>query len=784
MEFDKFNKEPTPANAMEVAAALQRVYRDLPDREHQLDLHQDAAIQAIGASLAQGKRSGYVEMATSTGKTFIESVLAEAAVLAGKRVLMLAPSVQIADQISGHDSNTGLGKFSNLHESGQVRQHYASRRANSEAPVVVSTYQGLLSEIKSDTPRLGQFDVIIADECHRSLGQATSQALTTYMPDAIKIGFSATPDYADDRKSEEIYDQPLFEYSLLSAIESGITAPVRPVIYETGQSLELSNIRAEFTETELAPLIANMERNGAALNLVQDLVSDGRRGIVACVPGLENAHARLMARLISEAPNSDRQIKAVEVGSHLSRDEQLKRLAAYAKGDIDVLTFTRTLEEGWDSQDTSFCLNLAPTTSPVRTKQLLGRVLRPNPDGKTSIYVDFVDAMSGIAKQQYTSYHALELEDIDLHRTLGRRTEHAQLPYKGRQHITNIDALFSGEIYQQLLRSHGKSLRDVTVSKNSNAVDPMVLFWERRLEKEGLPAELPYNIALPSKTDQAVRKTAARLLENSIDTPDIMTIIDEVPGTNHQKQLLAGYAVRVAWDEPTMNTLPEVDDSTEEAVENVFIEQQNDKINRVFNTISEREAGVIALRFGLTDGEPKTIDEISKVYGVTKGRITQVESKAMKKILHPFRTNILAGLLELDETPPSSARIPKPEHTGLSADDSPTLAELQERAETSVKEYQSFLSSDVARNIRKHLTDSELGEIARQTDHQLTKASRQAYDEVTEEIEPRGEQAKKILIARTRFQRATALQSFIRYEQSWREDRDKRNKNHAEDATT
>ena len=54
-----------------------------------------------------------------------------------------------------------------------------------------------------------------------------------------------------------------------------------------------------------------------------------------------------------------------------------------------------------------------------------------------------------------------------------------------------------------------------------------------------------------------------------------------------------------------------------------------EQLHAVLDTLSEREAGVISMRFGLTDGEPKTLDEIGKVYGVTRERIRQIESKTM-----------------------------------------------------------------------------------------------------------------------------------------------------------
>ena len=81
----------------------------------------------------------------------------------------------------------------------------------------------------------------------------------------------------------------------------------------------------------------------------------------------------------------------------------------------------------------------------------------------------------------------------------------------------------------------------------------------------------------------------------------------------------------------------------DEAVSCTLLQEQ---LHSVLDTLSEREAGVVSMRFGLTDGQPKTLDEIGKVYGVTRERIRQIESKAMSKLRHPSRSNVLRDYLD------------------------------------------------------------------------------------------------------------------------------------------
>jgi RNA polymerase primary sigma factor len=82
------------------------------------------------------------------------------------------------------------------------------------------------------------------------------------------------------------------------------------------------------------------------------------------------------------------------------------------------------------------------------------------------------------------------------------------------------------------------------------------------------------------------------------------------------------------------------------AVDAVSFTLMQDQLTSVLQTLSEREAGVVRLRFGLTDGQPRTLDEIGQVYGVTRERIRQIESKTMSKLRHPSRSQVLRDYLD------------------------------------------------------------------------------------------------------------------------------------------
>jgi RNA polymerase primary sigma factor len=80
-----------------------------------------------------------------------------------------------------------------------------------------------------------------------------------------------------------------------------------------------------------------------------------------------------------------------------------------------------------------------------------------------------------------------------------------------------------------------------------------------------------------------------------------------------------------------------------EAVGFTMLQEQ---LRSVLGALTEREAGVVSMRFGLSDGQPKTLEEIGQVYGVTRERIRQIESKTMSKLRHPSRSRALRDYLE------------------------------------------------------------------------------------------------------------------------------------------
>jgi len=74
-----------------------------------------------------------------------------------------------------------------------------------------------------------------------------------------------------------------------------------------------------------------------------------------------------------------------------------------------------------------------------------------------------------------------------------------------------------------------------------------------------------------------------------------------------------------------------------------------DKLRRVLGTLSAREQKVLEMRFGLSDGTPKTLEEVGMMFNVTRERVRQIETKALKKLRHPTRARKLKAFLEMPE---------------------------------------------------------------------------------------------------------------------------------------
>lgn len=88
------------------------------------------------------------------------------------------------------------------------------------------------------------------------------------------------------------------------------------------------------------------------------------------------------------------------------------------------------------------------------------------------------------------------------------------------------------------------------------------------------------------------------------------------------------------------------DDTVDSPIDDIFKNEVNKTIENVLNTLNEREAEIIVLRYGLKDNRPRTLEEVGAKYSITKERVRQIEEKALAKLRHPVRAGMLRECLE------------------------------------------------------------------------------------------------------------------------------------------
>jgi RNA polymerase sigma factor (sigma-70 family) len=665
-------REPTIED-FKLAGALQAIVQEIDagGRDFKLTHVQREALQAMGENIVNGEVAGVLEVFTGGGKSLCIALYAEAAVRAGQRIHIITDSISNANQLIGENGERGMGRFTNLVKTGLVKANYGGRIGNKKAPVIVSTWAGLLTEAEAITTgkdRLGQFDQIAGDECQRALGRQTVRALYGYQPGARRVGFSATPDFAEDRQSAEAFSRTWYRFDVLQAIKAGRFPAVRALLMPTDVPLEVIDPGREFTPRELEPLVLNGARNGIALLAAQGFFNMGlKRGNVACIAGQGNLHASIMARLFSTLTVDGRKVVAMDVGSHLSKAEDARRRQLFDAGEVDILTDTVALEVGWDPKlPLGFIMNLQPTRSERVTGQRMGRFghafIPEEERDETSdqldlpvVYVDFADTVMG-PKQQYTALHALKQDTVDYSRIVGEgNAPRASRDPMHRNTRLNIEAYLSRELLDRLMQVQGKPLSDVLVNRQPRTREAeLVDVWERKLLAEGLPAEVPFNQVVTPRLDRRIQTAIARLEREGV--PITLAAVHELAteSSHADRRLLQLFGVQLpleaASDEiPTytrhgeqIRTQRRAIDTIQRAVEIVPEEQGTDPVEKVeheaaaaaleqaIEKLSERDAVIIRLRFGLS-GHKLSHGEVAKIIGKSEQEVRRIERDALAK---------------------------------------------------------------------------------------------------------------------------------------------------------
>lgn len=603
--------------------------------------HQRIILQDVLQGFQEGMQRGYVESPTATGKTYLMARLAEGFYNAGDRVLILCDRRQQADQILGKAGDTGLIQVTDAMDLRDIGTHYEQTHATPADRVVISTYASL--NHFAQTGELGEFQVILGDEAHKSLGPVTSANLINFCPNAIKIGFTATPTYSIDKKVGQIFDAPFHSTSLKEAIENDLVAPVHCLIYATDEEIPFFENTQEYTQKELEKLISLRPRNDKAIEFAKDFIKDGRQGIIGCVPGSNLAHARMLAKdldgdFVKLDDGRFKFIRARSVGNHQSNAENRKALSEFESGQVDILMFVDMISEGWNSNVASFLIDLEPTASKVKKTQKIGRVIRKKANNLPSIVVDFMDISR---KHQITALDVLQEKHFVIGKSFGARTPSGE-GSSGRPTVDRlfVERIINSSLWLELERIDMHKVADLRLRATSDEPsvrDPIFAKYEQLLGR-GYEREPGNSMMLPESTMRelgAFIRHYTRMERMVPDQKAVEGFIKEKMPSQHEEivPLLAQLALQGFDAEPAgiIYRDPRIPDEYE-LEDEVLYNERIDTVRRCLEALPERERRIIEMRFGFATGQKEPLETIAHELDLTRERVRQLEGQALSRL--------------------------------------------------------------------------------------------------------------------------------------------------------
>ncbi|HYF24315.1 MAG TPA: DEAD/DEAH box helicase family protein, partial [Baekduia sp.] len=333
------------------------------DDEREEDVDPD--IDEAAAEDPNASKRFWFEHATGAGKTVAAMAFVEASRTGG--VLILTHRRNLVDQFLGELRDRGYGH----REAPPLLDGKAPDSV--EGPVTVETYQWF---VRNAGRISDQYGIVICDEAHTALGEKTSAAIRAWTG-PIFIGMTATGALIA-RHVTDLFPTQTSRFDLAQAARRGVIAPLRCVRIPPGPGvrtiakvpLRRGEVDTEFDQELLAELLDQLPFNLA----VADLYKTRFNG----VPGVVYAAGVRHAYHVAEAFR-DVGLKAQAVSGETPKRELAEILAAYERGEIDVLVNAQLLAEGWNSPRATVCMHLAPTASRRIYQQRVGRVTRRHP---------------------------------------------------------------------------------------------------------------------------------------------------------------------------------------------------------------------------------------------------------------------------------------------------------------------------------------------------------------------------------------------------------------------
>ena len=335
---------------------------------------------------------------TASGKTIAAAGFVEAARSLG--VLILTHRRLLVSQFQRDLTTEGYGdRFSPAIERGKE-----PLRGN---PLTIQTYAWFARHQESISREA--YQLVICDEAHTALGEKTSKAIRSF-PEPIYIGMTATEQLIAKQVSD-VFPASVDDLPLQDAARRGLIAPLRDLRVPPVAAINsVPIVGGDFDQDVLAKTLDHQALNQAAASLYRERF-DNTPGIVYAA-GVEHAY-----NLAQEFRATG--LKAEAVSGRTPPVRLAETLAAYERGEINVLINAMLLAEGWNSPRATVCMHLAPTASRRVYKQRIGRIMRTHPRKEAGIVVDFVPK-AATHNERVVSLHSLL--DADFYREGARVT--------------------------------------------------------------------------------------------------------------------------------------------------------------------------------------------------------------------------------------------------------------------------------------------------------------------------------------------------------------------------
>src|SRR5829696_8303249 len=329
---------------------------------------------------------------TASGKTIAAAGFVEAARTLG--ILILTHRRLLVSQFRNDLTTEGYGdRFTDVIERGQT-----PLRRN---PITIQTYAWFARH--ADSLSRDAYQLVICDEAHTALGEKTSAAIRSFS-EPIYIGMTATEQLIAKQVSD-VFPASVDDLPLTDAARRGLIAPLRCLRVPPVAAIHsVPIVGGDFDERALAQALDHQALNQAAASLYRDRF-DNTPGIVYAA-GVD--HAYHLAQEFRAAG-----LKAEAVSGRTPPVKLAETLAAYERGEINVLINAMLLAEGWNSPRATVVMHLAPTASRRVYQQRIGRIMRIHPRKEAGVVVDFVPK-SATHNERVITLHSLL--DADFYR--------------------------------------------------------------------------------------------------------------------------------------------------------------------------------------------------------------------------------------------------------------------------------------------------------------------------------------------------------------------------------